>query len=150
MFQVNISGKTVVQHTPRDRQKLYLLADYVNRMDAEVLSTTYNEQYLGIGDFEEVSFWQSIQNPDELKVTPTYLNGSNGNITNGTAQVMSKVFGVLFDEEAVMTQEVNQWNAPTPFNVAGGYTNFFFHKSDRYLNDFTEKGVVLLLDQAST
>lgn len=150
MLQVNISGKTVVQHTPRDRQKLYLLADYVNRMDAEVLSTTYNEQYLGIGDFEEVSFWQSIQNPDELKVTPTYLNGSNGNITNGTAQVMSKVFGVLFDEEAVMTQEVNQWNAPTPFNVAGGYTNFFFHKSDRYLNDFTEKGVVLLLDQAST
>ena len=49
-----------------------------------------------------------------------------------------------------MTQEVNQWNAPTPFNVAGGYTNFYFHKSDRYLNDFTEKGVVLLLDQAST
>ena len=150
MFQVNISGKTVVQHTPRDRQKLYLLADYVNRMDAEVLSTTYNQQYLGIGDFEEVSFWQSIQNPDEIKVTPTYLNASNGNVASGTAQVMSKVFGVLFDEEAVMTQEVNQWNAPTPFNVAGGYTNFFFHKSDRYLNDFTEKGVVLLLDQAST
>lgn len=150
MFQVNISGKTVVQHTPRDRQKLYLLADYVNRMDAEVLSTTYNQQYLGIGDFEEVSFWQSIQNPDEIKVTPTYLNASNGNVANGTAQAMSKVFGVLFDEEAVMTQEVNQWNAPTPFNVAGGYTNFFFHKSDRYLNDFTEKGVVLLLDQAST
>ena len=73
-----------------------------------------------------------------------------GVVGSGTAQVMSKVFGVLFDEEAVMTQEVNQWNAPTPFNVAGGYTNFFFHKSDRYLNDFTEKGVVLLLDQAST
>lgn len=150
MYQVTIYQKPIVQHTPRDRQKLYLLADYVNRMDAEVLSTTYNEQYLGIGDFEEVSFWQSIQNPDEIKVTPTYLDPTNGNVKNGTAQVMSKVFGVLFDEEAVMTQEVNQWNAPTPFNVAGGYTNFFFHKSDRYLNDFTEKGVVLLLDQAST
>lgn len=150
LYQVTIYQKPIVQHTPRDRQKLYLLADYVNRMDAEVLSTTYNEQYLGIGDFEEVSFWQSIQNPDEIKVTPTYLNPTNGNVTSGTAQAMSKVFGVLFDEEAVMTQEVNQWNAPTPFNVAGGYTNFYFHKSDRYLNDFTEKGVVLLLDQAST
>lgn len=149
LFQQNITGRVVNQHTPRDRQKLYLLADYVNRMDAEVLSTTYNEQYLGIGDFEEVSFWQSIASPDEIKVSPAYMDNT-GAIVNGAAQSMAKVFGVLFDEEAVMTQEVNQWNAPTPFNVAGGYTNFYFHKSDRYLNDFTEKGVVLLLDEAGT
>lgn len=148
LFQQNITGKVVNQHTPRGRQKLYLLADYVNRMDAEVLSTTYNEEYLQIGDFEEVSYWQSISSPDAIQVTPGYMNAT-GAIVTGAAQTMSKVFGILFDEEAVMTQEVNQWNAPTPFNVAGGYTNFYWHKSDRYLNDFTEKGVVLLLDSAT-
>lgn len=148
LFQQNITGKVVNQHTPRDRQKLYLLADYVNRMDAEVLSTTYNEEYLQIGDFEEVSYWQSISSPDAIQVTPGYMNAT-GAIVTGAAQSMSKVFGILFDEEAVMTQEVNQWNAPTPFNVAGGYTNFYWHKSDRYLNDFTEKGIVLLLDSAT-
>ncbi len=148
LFQQNITGKVVNQHTPRDRQKLYLLADYVNRMDAEVLSTTYNEEYLQIGDFEEVSYWQSISSPDAIQVTPGYMDAT-GAIVTGNAQSMSKVFGILFDEEAVMTQEVNQWNAPTPFNVAGGYTNFYWHKSDRYLNDFTEKGVVLLLDSAT-
>lgn len=148
LFQQNITGKVVNQHTPRDRQKLYLLADYVNRMDAEVLSTTYNEEYLQIGDFEEVSYWQSISSPDAIQVTPGYMDAT-GAIVTGDAQSMSKVFGILFDEEAVMTQEVNQWNAPTPFNVAGGYTNFYWHKSDRYLNDFTEKGVVLLLDSAT-
>ena len=148
LFQQNITGKVVNQHTPRDRQKLYLLADYVNRMDAEVLSTTYNEEYLQIGDFEEVSYWQSISSPDAIQVTPGYMDAS-GAIVTGAAQTMNKVFGILFDEEAIMTQEVNQWNAPTPFNVAGGYTNFYWHKSDRYLNDFTEKGVVLLLDSAT-
>lgn len=148
LFQQNITGKVVNQHTPRDRQKLYLLADYVNRMDAEVLSTTYNEEYLQIGDFEEVSYWQSISSPDAIQVTPGYMDAT-GAIVSGAAQTMSKVFGILFDEEAIMTQEVNQWNAPTPFNVAGGYTNFYWHKSDRYLNDFTEKGVVLLLDSAT-
>lgn len=148
LFQQNITGKVVNQHTPRDRQKLYLLADYVNRMDAEVLSTTYNEEYLQIGDFEEVSYWQSISSPDEIQIAPGYMDAT-GAIVSGAAQSMSKVFGILFDEEAVMTQEVNQWNAPTPFNVAGGYTNFYWHKSDRYLNDFTEKGVVLLLDSAT-
>lgn len=149
LFQQNITGKVVNQHTPRDRQKLYLLADYVNRMDAEVLSTTYNEEYLQIGDFEEVSYWQSISSPDAIQVTPGYMDAT-GAIVTGAAQSMSKIFGILFDEEAVMTQEVNQWNAPTPFNVAGGYTNFYWHKSDRYLNDFTEKGVVLLLDSTAT
>lgn len=148
LFQQNITGKVVNQHTPRDRQKLYLLADYVNRMDAEVLSTTYNEEYLQIGDFEEVSYWQSISSPDAIQVTPGYMDAT-GAIVTGAAQSMSKIFGILFDEEAIMTQEVNQWNAPTPFNVAGGYTNFYWHKSDRYLNDFTEKGVVLLLDSAT-
>ena len=148
LFQQNITGKVINQHTPRDRQKLYLLADYVNRMDAEVLSTTYNEEYLQIGDFEEVSYWQSINSPDAIQVTPGYMDAT-GAIVTGDAQSISKVFGVLFDEEAIMTQEVNQWNAPTPFNVAGGYTNFYWHKSDRYLNDFTEKGVVLLLDSAT-
>lgn len=147
IYQVNITNKTVNQHTPKERQKLYLLSDYVNRMDAEVLSTTYNDNYLKIGDFEEVSYWQSIENPDEIKVSPAYMSTA-GAVVNGAAQTMSKVFGVLFDEEAVMTQEVNQWNAPTPFNVAGGYTNFYWHKSDRYLNDFSEKGVVFLLDTA--
>lgn len=148
LFQQNVTGKVVNQHTPKDRQKLYLLADYVNRMDAEVLSTTYNEEYLQIGDFEEVSYWQSISSPDAIQVTPSYMDTA-GAIVTGDAQTMSKVFGILFDEEAIMTQEVNQWNAPTPFNVAGGYTNFYWHKSDRYLNDFTEKGVVLLLDSAT-
>ena len=147
IYQVQITGKPINQHSPRDRQKLYLLADYVNRMDAEVLSTTYNEQYLELGEVEEVSFWQSISSPDEVKVTPSYMNTS-GAIVTGAAQTLSAVFGVLFDEEAVMTQEVNTWSAPTPFNAAGGYTNMYWHKSDRYLNDFSEKGVVLLLDTA--
>lgn len=148
IYQVQITGKPINQHSPRDRQKLYLLADYVNRMDAEVLSTTYNEQYLELGEVEEVSFWQSISSPDEVKVTPSYMNTS-GAIVAGAAQTLSAVFGVLFDEEAVMTQEVNTWSAPTPFNAAGGYSNMYWHKADRYLNDFSEKGVVLLLDQAS-
>lgn len=148
IYQVQITGKPINQHTPKERQKLYLLADYVNRMDAEVLSTTYNERYLQIGDFEEVSFWQSITSPDKISVTPSYMD-SNGAVVEAGAQSMSNVFGVLFDEEAVMVQEVNQWSAPTPFNAAGGYTNMYWHKSDRYLNDFSEKGVVLLLDSAN-
>ena len=74
---------------------------------------------------------------------------ATGAATTGTAQSMAAVVGVLFDEEAVMTTAINQWSASTPFNPAGGYSNMFWHEGHRYCNDLTEKGVVLLLDEAS-
>lgn len=148
LFQQNLTGLDLNQHTPKDRQKLYLLSNEMNSMITEVLSTTYNERLARIGDFEAVNWWQSAKAPSEIKVTPVYISAA-GAATNGTAQSMTNVLGVLFDEEAVMTTAINQWSAPTPFNAAGGYSNMYWHESHRYCNDLTEKGVVLLLDQAS-
>ena len=148
LYQQTLTGVNLNQNTPKDRQKLYLLASDMNSMITEVLSTTYHERLARIGDFEAVNWWQAASNPDQIKATPVYLS-SAGAATTGAAQTMSNVLGVLFDEEAVMTTAINQWSAPTPFNAAGGYSNMYFHEGHRYCNDFTEKGVVLLLDQAS-
>jgi hypothetical protein len=56
------------------------------------------------------------------------------------------IFGVMFDEAALGYTLVNQWSAPTPFNARGGYSNIFWHETARYWNDFTENGVIFLLD----
>ena len=146
--QINVTNKAISRHTPKARQKFYVSAPELNRMKSEVLSTTFNEELLRLGDVEAVGYWQSPDSPEEINVTPSYMNNS-GVIVNATAQNVKPIFGVLFDEEAIMTQSVNEWSAPTPFNAAGGYTNMFWHASNRYLNDFTEKGVVLLLAESS-
>lgn len=143
-YQINVTNKAISRHTPKERQKFYVSAPELNRMRSEVLSTTFNEELLRLGDVESVGYWQSPNAPEEINVTPSYMNAS-GVIVNAAAQNVKPIFGVLFDEEAIMTQSVNEWSAPTPFNAAGGYTNTFWHASNRYLNDFTEKGVVLLL-----
>ena len=44
---------------------------------------------------------------------------------------------------------VNEWMNATPLNSAGGYINFWYHFTDRYWNDLTENGVVMILDHAS-
>ena len=147
-YQINVTGKLISRHTPKARQKFYISAPELNRMRSEVLSTTFNEQLLTLGDVEEVSFWQSPDSPEEINVNPAYMNNS-GVIVNAAAQNVTNIFGVLFDEEAIMTQSVNEWSAPTPFNAAGGYTNTYWHASNRYLNDFTEKGTVLLIAESS-
>lgn len=149
IYQQNVTGKAISRHTPKARQKLYISAPDINRMDAEVLSITFNEDRLNLGEVESVGYWQSIETPNTVSVTPSYM-GANGAIVNGSAQVVENIFGLLFDEEAIMVQSVNEWSAPTPFNPAGGYTNTYWHQSNRYLNDFTEKGVLFLLDSAGT
>lgn len=148
IYQQNVTGKAISRHTPKARQKLYISAPEINRMDAEVLSITFNEDRLNLGEVESVGYWQSIETPNTVSVTPSYM-GTNGSIVNGTAQVVENIFGLLFDEEAIMVQSVNEWSAPTPFNPAGGYTNTYWHQSNRYLNDFTEKGVLFLLDSVA-
>ena len=147
-YQINVTNKAISRHTPKARQKFYVSAPELNRMKSEVLSVTFNEELLKLGDVEAVGYWQSPDTPEEIHVTPSYMNNS-GVIVNAAAQNITNIFGVLFDEEAIMTQSVNEWSAPTPFNAAGGYTNTFWHASNRYLNDFTEKGTVLLIAESS-
>ena len=149
IYQQNVTGKAISRHTPKARQKFYVSAPDLNRMDAEVLSVTFNEDRLNLGEVESVGYWQSINDPTTVSVSPSYM-ATDGTITSGSAQVVENIFGLLFDEEAIMIQSVNEWSAPTPFNAAGGYTNTFWHQSNRYLNDFSEKGVLFLLDSAGT
>lgn len=146
LYHTNITDKEISRHTPADRQKVYLYNPFKFKIDSMVLSSVYHDNYLKYADKEVVNFWQSIKTPDTIDVKPVYLKNDGTLINAESAVEQDKVFGVIFDEEAVGITTVNQWSAPTPFNAKGGYSNMFWHFTDRYWNDFTENGVVLLLD----
>ena len=145
-FHINITGKEISRHTPQNKQKLYLFSEYLKDMDASVLSSVYNDNYLKWADHEQVNYWQSISTPDRINVQSAYLkpDGTIAIDSDGTAT--SNIFGVLFDEEAIGITTCGQWSSASRFNARGGYTNFWYHFNDRYYNDFTENGVVFLLD----
>lgn len=145
-YHMNIDGKPISRHTPRDRQKLYMYADEVNKIEATVLSSVYNDAYLKGMDYETVSYWQSIDAPMAIKLKPSYIDSTGAVVVADENVELYNIFGVLFDEEAVGITTVNTWSAPAPFNARGGYTNTFWHYTDRYFNDLTENGVVFLLD----
>lgn len=146
LYQTQVTDKPITRHTPYRNQKLYLFSPTQYLTETAVLTDLYNDQYMKLMDFERVNFWQNPNSPDALNVMPIYLK-SDGTLTSPTTAVNeAHVFGVLFDDEALGYTVVNQWSATTPFNAAGGYSNVYYHFTDRYWNDFTEKGVVLLLD----
>lgn len=144
-FQINVTGKAINRHTPYDMQKLYLYAPLLNAMDARVLGDTFHENFLEYADVEAVNYWQAIDNPMQVKVTPSYM-AANGNIVTAAEQTITNLVGVLFDQDALGYTTVNNWSATTPLNAKGGYWNTFHHFTERWYNDFTEKGIVLLLD----
>lgn len=146
LYQSNITGYDILRHTPKDRQRLYIYSPFLAQVDARVLSAVFNPQYLQIGDKEEVSFWQSIQSPDTVKIQPSVIGADGVYNYDVITQNLSPVLGILMDYEAAGVTQVNEWSSPTPFNAAGGYSNVFYHVTMRGWNDMTEKAVVLLLD----
>lgn len=152
IFQTVVNGMRVNKHTPVADQKVYLYAPAKYQIEKRVMANTYNDSYLTLADNETVNFWQSIETPDSISVNPVYTK-TDGTLATPTpsgdasaAVEQAGIFGVIFDREAMGYATTQQWSSPTPFNSRGGYTNFWFHETERNWTDNTEKGVVLLLD----
>ena len=145
-FQIQVTGHVLNRHTPLPRQKVYLFSKFLEEINARVKADTFHDTYMELSDVEAISFFQSIEDRQKINTTPAYLL-ADGTIGEAEEPVtVSNILGVIFDEEALGYTIMNEWSATTPLNAAGGYWNVFYHYLIRYYNDFTEKGIVLLLD----
>lgn len=136
----------ILRHTPKERQKMIMYNPIFIQAESEVYSGLFNPQYLDIGDFEGVNFWQSQDAPTSIKGTPNILDTANGQSKTGTANIgIDYVLGILFDEEAVGVMPQFDYSSTTPFNSAGGYYNNFMHWRFNSYNDFTENAVLFVL-----
>lgn len=144
-YQINVTGKEINRHTPYELQKLFMFAPLLNEMRARVLADTFHKDMLEKADVEEVNYWQSIETPNQIKVKPSYTN-ANGEVVVGEDITIENLAGVLFDRDALGYTTIHNWSGTTPFNAKGGYWNTFHHFTERWFNDFTEKGIILMLD----
>lgn len=144
-YQTTIDSKPVPRHTPYNKQKMYMLGQDRYQIDSRVLADTFHDNYLKYADVETINFWQGIDTPDKIMVTPTYTNTS-GVATTGSAVTKTGVFALLFDEDAMGWAMIHEKVIPTPINARGEYRNMWYHMRLRCFSDNTEKGVVFLLD----
>ena len=144
-FQINVTGKPITRHTPFEYQKVYLYAKLLNDMKARVMSSTFNYGFIEYADVEAVNYWQSIESPMAIDVTPNYLD-VDGSVKTGAEQNITNLVGVIFDREALGYTVMNEWSATTPLNASGGYWNTFYHFLMKWWVDYSEKGIILLLD----
>lgn len=148
LFCSQLTDYPILRHTPKDRMKFYLNTDMVNKINSEVYSSVFNPDFLKMVDFETVNYWQSVLSPTSIHIAPAVMK-TDGSLVKANNVLLSKVVGVLFDEEAAGYTTINQWSQPTPFNAKGGYYNQFWHFTDRYWNDFTENAVVFYMEDSA-
>lgn len=145
-YQTVLNAGTVMRHTPKARQRLYVYAPEEMQMRANVLATTFHDSFLSLGDHEMVNFWQSINTPDGINVKPGYINAAGEATVHGSAITFSGLFGILMDEEAGGYATVSSTIKPAPYNAAGDYQNFFLKEYNKIYMDNTEKIVIFVLD----
>lgn len=144
-YHINITGSEIQRHTPKARQKVYISSMLINQVDALVRTVNFDNSFMRLADFEKVGFWQAIDSPLSINVTPVYMD-TTGDLVKGSAIAQSNIIGVIFDEEAVGYTEIDRDVGTTPYNPKGRFSVMWWNVAERYWNDFTENGVVFVLD----
>lgn len=143
-FQINVTGKPITRHTPREDIMMYLYTPFFEKAKTMVYGDIFHENYMNVGNYEEVNFWQSIEDTQAINVTAAYTDAT-GAVKTGTAD-NENVLGIIFDREAAGYNTIINRSWTTPYNGKGAYANNGISFSDRYYNDFTEKAIVFTLD----
>lgn len=146
LYQINVSGKPINQHTSPENLRVKMYAPFMNAVNARVRANTFDNTYLKMARTEAMNFWQSIQSPAAINVTPSYLDTNGLIVTAESAVSESGVIGVMYDVDALGIVTQNERALATPFNAAGHYSNIFYSYLQKWYTDFTEKGIVLVLD----
>ena len=146
LHHINVTGKAITRHTPYENQRLYMYAPTMYDSTARVIADTYHDTFLRYADHETVNFWQAVDTPDTIKVTPSYLTASGAINTPASEITVPGVYALLCDEESCGMTVCNEWSAASPLNISGGYYNVAWHFTDRFWNDFTENAVVFTMD----
>lgn len=146
LFQQKITGYNIYRHTPVEDQKFFVNADFLEHIKAEVLSTTYHNDLLTLGDVEPVGYWQAIKSPTSIDCKPVYVDNTGAVTVASSAVNELDIVGVLFDRDAMGYCIADDSIETSPYNAYGQYYNIFSHMRVQLQNDLTEKIVIFQLD----
>ena len=130
-----------VTFTPADRLKFVANTEFAKALDSYLYSDTYNEEFVKLGGYDEVAYWQGsgTSNGDRLTIDVSVdVNGTATEVKN------TGVVAVMFDDEAAAVCNQN-YRVTSIYNPRGEYTNYFYKWDAMYMNDTLENAVVFTI-----
>jgi hypothetical protein len=122
-----------------------MLDQFMQQINSSVLSSVYNNELLSVGDYNSVAFWQAIDTPDEIAITPNVLQADGTVVQADDPIESSDVIGMMFDRETCGITTINE-GVRSIYNPRGRYFNNWYNWRIRSYNDLTENALVIMLD----
>jgi len=134
------------RQTKKADQRCMMIAKFWNDAEALVLPQIFNPQYLSIDSFEKVDYWQNINDPMAIDVTPAIPDVSNPAAQTVGARVqLSNVLGILYDRDAMMVDFHLESVESTPLEARKHYRTIWNTINKNPIWDATENFVVFYM-----
>lgn len=143
-----VDGKSYVllRHTPKDRQRSILYTPLFTEARANVLPDIFNPQYLDLSQYEGVTYWQDINNPAQIDITPAVVDTSTGAQKAGAEAKIPYVIGILYDVDSMMSDYQLDDAISTPVEARKRYYNIWYSFARNGINDNTENSVIFYME----
>lgn len=149
-----VNGETyhLLRHTPYSRQRVILYEPLFIDAEAMVLPEIFRPEYLDLQtQYYGVQWWQNENAPSAIDVVPSIpdLNSVStyyGEQVTGTRVQLDYVVGLIFDEDAIMTDfQLDDVNT-TPLEARKRFRNTWYAMKRNLINDFTEKAILFTME----
>lgn len=125
--------------------RLILLSKFANRAKFGVRANTYNEQLLGIGDYERISGWQAVSQANTDPFAPqtlssialTAASATKVGLTvpeGDTGVTLSNIIGFLYDRYAIGIS-LDKKKVTTSYTASQDKYNTYHHNIINYIID---------------
>ena len=134
------------RQTKKEDQRMLMISRFWNDAEALVLPAIFNPQYLSIDNFEKIDYWQNINDPTAISVTPAIPDTSDPSAQiAGSAVALDTVLGVLYDRDAMMVDFHLEDVTSTPLEARKHYRTVWNTINKNPLWDPTENMVVFYM-----
>ena len=131
----------VLRHSPKSVQRFIYYSPFFTKAKARVLPEIFNPQYLDFKQGEAVDYWQSFADPEKVNVKPALPGGAESE-----AVEIPLVIGLLFDEEALMSNNKFTGAYQTPIEARHVYTTTWWHYKFGQINDYSENAILYYME----
>lgn len=135
--------------------RLILLSAFSSAAKFGVRANTYNDELLGIGDYDRVASWQAVTTsngprPYDITTASEIILAANAadeiyGTTAQTPKTIGNVIGVLYDRQA-MGVTLDKRKVTSNYSAPTDTTNYFYHSLVNYVVNDNYPIVVFALD----
>lgn len=122
-------------HTPIEDSRLIVISDLDKALAFNLYSGTYNEQFVKLGNYKTVPFWQMNAKDMETRAAIKLTTSNNHAVNQG------QIIGILFDRDAAMICNAEP-EVRSQYNADGNFWNYIYTFDCSYYNDFDENIIV--------